>query len=91
MQIDGSKGEKQTKPEKKILSSKNINNKLLSPNVTLSFNTQNPIKIDLTVMLIIRILQGGQNFYEKVRTFPEQIRTIRTFYWKKSVKSVKFF
>ena len=29
MQIDGSKGEKQTKPEKKILSSKNINNKLL--------------------------------------------------------------
>lgn len=54
-------------------------------------------------MLIIWILQGCQNFYEKVRTFPEQIRTvptlcggksvqlvqkirtIRTFYWKKSV------
>ena len=51
------------------------------------------------IQLDVSILQGGQNFFKKVRTkirtFSEQIRTIRTFlgkdpynpyiFWKKSV------
>ena len=48
-------------------------------------------------------MQGGQNFFEpirtKIRTFSEEIRTIRTifekqsvqFFLKKSVQSVHFF
>jgi len=39
-------------------------------------------------------IQGGQNFFEKIRTkirtFSEQIRTIRTIFEKKSVQSVQF-
>ena len=39
-------------------------------------------------------MQGGQNFYEKIRTkirtFSEEIRTIRTIFGKKSVQSVHF-
>ena len=34
--------------------------------------------------------QGGQNFFEKIRTFLEEIRTIRTIFEKKSVQSVQF-
>ena len=40
-------------------------------------------------------IQGGQNFFEqirtKIRTFSEEIRTIRTIFEKKSVQSVQFF
>ena len=40
-------------------------------------------------------LQGGQNFFEpirtKIRTFSEEIRTIRTVFEKQSVQSVQFF
>ena len=39
-------------------------------------------------------IQGGQNFFEhirtKIRTFSEEIRTIRTIFEKQSVKSVQF-
>ncbi len=39
--------------------------------------------------------QGGQNFFEpirtKIRTFSEEIRTIRTIFEKQSVQSVQFF
>jgi len=39
-------------------------------------------------------LQGGQNFFDqirtKIRTFSEEIRTIRTIFEKKSVQSVQF-
>ena len=39
-------------------------------------------------------LQGGQNFFEpirtKIRTFSEEIRTIRTIFEKKPVQSVHF-
>ena len=42
-----------------------------------------------------RELQGGQNFFEKIRTkmrtFSEKNRTIRTIFEKKSVQSVHFF
>jgi len=38
----------------------------------------------------VRKLQGGQNFFEqirtKIRTFSEEIRTIRTIFEKKSVQ-----
>ena len=41
------------------------------------------------------LLQGGQNFFEpirtKIRTFSEAIRTIRTIFENKSVQSVQFF
>ena len=33
---------------------------------------------------------GGQNIFEKIRTFSEQICTIRTFFWKKFLQSVQF-
>ena len=40
-------------------------------------------------------LQGGQNFFEqirtKIRTFSEEIRIIRTIFEKKSVQSVQYF
>ena len=35
-------------------------------------------------------LQGGPNFFEKMRTFSEEIHTIRTIFEKKSVQSVQF-
>jgi len=39
--------------------------------------------------------QGGQNFFEpirtKIRTFSEEISTIRTIFEKQSVQSVQFF
>ena len=34
--------------------------------------------------------KGGQNFFEKIRTFSEQIRTIRRFLGGKSIQSVRF-
>ena len=40
-------------------------------------------------------IQGDQNFFEpirtKIRTFSEEIRTIRIIFEKKSVQSVQFF
>ena len=40
-------------------------------------------------------LQGGQNFFEqirtKIRTFSEEIRIIRTIFEKKTVQSVQYF
>ena len=40
-------------------------------------------------------IQGGQNYFEpirtKIRTFSEEIRTIRTIFEKQSVQSVQFF
>jgi len=45
--------------------------------------------------IICKHLQGGQNFFEpirtKIRTFSEEIRTIRTIFEKQSVQSVQFF
>jgi len=42
-----------------------------------------------------RDMQGGQNFFEpirtKIRTFSEEIRTIRKIFEKQSVQSVQFF
>ena len=39
-------------------------------------------------------MQGGQNFFEpirtKIRTFSEEIHTIRTIFEKQSVQSVQF-
>ena len=46
-------------------------------------------------LYLLQQMQGGQNFFEKIRTkirtFSEKIRTIRTFLGKKSVQSVHFF
>ena len=49
----------------------------------------------LFLKILLNYLQGGQNFFEqirtKIRTFSEEIRTIRTIFEKKSVQSVQFF
>ena len=49
----------------------------------------------LTILNQSIYIQGGQNFFEpirtKIRTFSEEIRTIRTIFENKSVQSVQFF
>ena len=50
--------------------------------------------IDCLLVVYWLQLQGGQNFFEKIRTkirtFSEEIRTIRSIFEKKSVQSVQF-
>ena len=48
----------------------------------------------MNISVTLYELQGGQNFFEqirtKIRTFSEEIRKIRTIFEKKSVQSVQF-
>ena len=39
-------------------------------------------RFKLNIELLKIQFQGGQNFYEKIRTFSEEIRTIRTIFKK---------
>ena len=41
--------------------------------------------------VLVYYIQGGQNFFEKIRTFLEEIRTIRTIFEKNPYNPYIFF